>query len=91
MKQIETDRDNKERNRTVKNRKNCLSRKLASEFLEDVVPTHMIHKGIDRHQKDAMRNLKKELTDTDMTFHIDFAENYNCKFGKAIQETNRPK
>lgn len=48
----------------------------------------MMHKGIDWHQKQVMKRLKGEFRDIDLIMHIDFAENYGCKYGREIQETH---
>jgi len=73
----------------VKERACCISRELAAEFLDDVLPAYLMHRGINRHQKDIIRDLKTQLIDdTDLLIHIDFAENYSCKYGTEIQQTH---
>ncbi len=90
----EVGRDNVERTHSVKERIKCSVREMAVAFFENVLPEYMQHKRNDLHQKAALRTLKKELTETDLLLHIDFAENYACKYGQEIQEIhfggNRP-
>ena len=38
-----------------------------------------------RHQYRTLRYLRQELTHEEIIVHIDFSENYNCKYNKEIQ------
>lgn len=37
------------------------------------------------HQHHAVRQIKKTLKENEAFLHMDFSENYNCKFGQEIQ------
>ena len=82
--------DKVERVRTIKEKIYCPT-EMAVAFVEDVLPAYMLHIRNNRHQKAALRNLKTELTETDVIVHT---ENYSCKNGREILEThfgcNRP-
>ncbi|MES9881945.1 MAG: hypothetical protein ABW185_13790 [Sedimenticola sp.] len=41
-----------------------------------------------RHQYSALRQLRENLTDDDVVIHIDFSENYNCKYKTEIQSVH---
>ena len=38
-----------------------------------------------KHQYSAYQELRKHMDDTECLIHIDFAENYNCKYSEEIQ------
>ena len=48
----------------------------------------MAHTARIIHQFKAIAALKKNITDTDMILHIDFAENYSCKYGRESQSVH---
>lgn len=65
-------------------KKVCKVHELISRFSENI-PKYMSHVGNIRHQCRIMRELKKHLTEKDLLLHVDFAENYNCKYGHEIK------
>ena len=38
-----------------------------------------------RHQYRTLKNLRENLKADEIIFHIDFSENYNCKYSSEIQ------
>jgi hypothetical protein len=82
---MEVGRDGVTRRKTIKERIVCETRKMVEKFVTEVVPLYVEHKALDYHQKKTMKNLKISLTLDDVLVHIDFAENYSCKYGREIQ------
>jgi len=58
---------------------------LVRLFLNNIVPTYTQHRAVDYHQKTAIKELKNKLTMNDLVIHIDFAENYSCKYASEAQ------
>lgn len=81
----EVGRDGVERRRTLKEKIYCSTLNLVNQFLENVIPDYMQHRGIDWHQKQSMKELKSGLNDDSILLHIDFAENYSCKYSTEVQ------
>lgn len=80
----ETSRDGIEHKKTMKTRVECNLAELVDEFFNRL-PDYMAHCERDRHQKKFIRNLKKNLGPTEALIHIDFSENYGCKYFREIQ------
>ena len=41
-----------------------------------------------KHQYQSIRKLKDKLTENDIILHVDFSENYACKYEAEIQSVN---
>lgn len=82
---VEVGRDNKEHRRTAKQKIYCLLHDLVVIFLDPIFPAYVKHKANDWHQKKEIKNLKRKLTLEDLLLHVDFAENYSCKYQSEIQ------
>lgn len=41
-----------------------------------------------KHQFASVQQLKACLQDTEVVVHVDYSENYNCKWSKEIQEAH---
>jgi hypothetical protein len=83
--ETEVGSDGQKRSHTIK--KKIVSRllDLVLEFRDCVLPIYIRHRAVDMHQKNAMKLLKHGLTDNDLVIHVDFAENYSCKYAKEVQ------
>lgn len=53
--------------------------------LEAALPLFFSHIGTIAHQYQAIQNIKKNLTINDILIHVDFSENYCCKYSEEIQ------
>ncbi|XP_064618059.1 LOW QUALITY PROTEIN: uncharacterized protein LOC135482139 [Liolophura sinensis] len=71
-------------NITVKEREYGTLETLATELNNDIQrgSRHIFNIT---HQYKALRLLKNQLTDEEVMVHIDFSENYNCKYSEEIQ------
>ena len=45
----------------------------------------MKHVAYVMHQFKAIQNIKSQLMPIDGLLHIDFSENYQCKYGQEVQ------
>ncbi len=70
--------------RTAKNKIFCKGRDLVDEFFE-CLPSYMAHVGLWYFQKETVTNVRSNLTDEDIFLHLDFSENYSCKYSTEIQ------
>lgn len=41
-----------------------------------------------KHQYSALRHLRENMNDNEVIVHIDFSENYSCKYDKEIQSVH---
>lgn len=48
----------------------------------------MIHLNRIRHQYKSVKKLKENLAPNEIIVHVDFAENYNCKYAKEVQSVH---
>lgn len=53
--------------------------------LEETLPLFFKHVATISHQYQTISELKKNLTDNEVLIHIDFSENYCCKYNEEIQ------
>jgi hypothetical protein len=53
--------------------------------LDTSLPKYMSHQANKIHQYAALKLLKETLTDTEAIIHIDFSENYSCKYDEEVQ------
>ena len=70
--------------KTVKHRVDCTLYELVQHFLQ-LLPDYMTHLGNIRHQTSYIKSLKESLKENDLLLHVDFSENYACKFGREPQ------
>lgn len=82
--QMEKGRDGKSYRRKVKVRIQCTCYELVNIF-HKMLTDYMPHLGNLRHQYNSITKLKECLTDKDLLIHIDFSENYGCKWTREIQ------
>ncbi len=68
----------------VKRKVECTILELVDKF-EQILPSYMSHVGRIRHQYASMKRLKENLTAEDLFIHIDWSENYACKWTNEIQ------
>ncbi|GBP80108.1 hypothetical protein EVAR_55926_1 [Eumeta japonica] len=68
----------------VKKAINVSLRKLVLQ-LEEKLPLFFKHVATITHQYQTISELKKKLTDNEVLIHIDFSENYCCKYNEEIQ------
>lgn len=86
-KQEFVDPKTKKKRRVTKYIKNTLTvhpRRLIHELHEDL-ETFLCHERNIVHQFNALKNLKKTLTEEDVLIHMDFSENFSAKYGQEIQ------
>jgi hypothetical protein len=82
---VEEGRNKKESYRkTVKGRNYCKVYELVNLFFLEL-PKYMMHLHYIRHQYREIDKIKKNLSNEDVLIHVDFSENYNCKFHREIQ------
>lgn len=60
---------------------------LVNKF-ENIQDSFLLHNMNIKHQFDAIKELKSKLTSKDLLIHIDFAENYVCKYDTEIQSVH---
>ena len=77
--------DDKQHRRTMKYQKYCSTRNLVNKFLFEILPIYMEHVATNYHQKKAIKKLKENLSENEILLHVDFAENYSCKYATEIQ------
>lgn len=61
--------------------------KLITEMI-DTLPKFLQHKHSWYHQSKTMSNLRKQLQDGEVLIHMDFSENYMCKYNQEIQSVH---
>src|SRR5258705_8039511 len=71
----------------VKERVHCSVEDLAVLFLKEMVPMTRHIFNID-YQYETMRSLKNSLSVNECILHMDFSENYLCKYGQEIQQVH---
>ena len=72
---------------TVKEKDSGTILTLAEELNKEVqrVCRHLFNI---KHQYKTLRHLREDLTHEEIICHIDFSENYNCKYARSIQSTH---
>ncbi|XP_054259871.1 uncharacterized protein LOC128984559 [Macrosteles quadrilineatus] len=70
--------------KTTKEEITCSKKKLKILF-QSMFDKFVQHVNNIIHQHHAVRQIKKTLKENEAFLHIDFSENYNCKFGQEIQ------
>jgi hypothetical protein len=64
------------------------TKKEAFSTLEKSILKYMVHVNNIKHQHVMITNLKEQLTLNQVLIHMDFSENYGCKYGKEIQSAH---
>lgn len=64
------------------------TKKELIEELIDCIPKFLHHKHSWTHQTKTVSQIKNNLTDGEVLIHMDFSENYLCKYGKEIQSVH---
>lgn len=59
--------------------------KALFEKLHDMVPSFMQHVCNIMHQYKSIKDQKKSMKSNELLIHVDFSENYQCKYTKEIQ------
>jgi hypothetical protein len=70
--------------RLVKENKVCKMYELVQLAIE-MLPEYTYYTGNDKVQKRAVRKLREKLQPDEALLHIDFLENYNCKYASEVQ------
>ncbi|KAL4711611.1 hypothetical protein ACJJTC_003628 [Scirpophaga incertulas] len=73
--------------RTVKTAADCTKRELVNTFF-DMVPKFLKHKYNIWHQYQAIHKVKQQLKPGEVLLHIDFSENYQCKYASETQSVH---
>lgn len=71
-------------NKTLKQVIECKKRDLVVAF-EDSLKKFLKHTANMKHQFYVLDNLKKNLSSHEILIHVDFSENFNCKYASEIQ------
>ncbi|VEN35312.1 unnamed protein product [Callosobruchus maculatus] len=79
--------EEKDCQKTVKEVVESTVRELVIKFVNDL-PKYMTHLLNRIHQYNTIDKLKKKLKDSEVLIHMDFSENYNCKYGREIQSAH---
>lgn len=82
---IEEGRDRKNHRHNVKEKVESEKHAIVSKFINELMYPYMKHVGNIRHQCRVLKTRKSQLTTTDLFLHIDFAENFSCKYVREIQ------
>ena len=69
---------------TLKEKEKGTISNLVEEFHKELI-TCCIHLFNIKHQYRAIRSLKENLSEHDIILHVDFSENYKCKYDSEIQ------
>ncbi|CAH1114447.1 unnamed protein product [Psylliodes chrysocephalus] len=56
--------------------------------LKNDLPKYMLHMRNIIHQYKVINDVKNNLADNEILIHMDFSENYNCKYGEEIQSAH---
>lgn len=70
--------------RIVKVKKTLSVNEIATVFT-DLLPEYIQHTARIKHQYNAMKEVKSRCSQKCILVHIDFSENYQCKYAKEIQ------
>nr|CAI5869595.1 unnamed protein product [Callosobruchus analis] len=73
--------------RTVKESVDCSKLDMV-EHLNSSLVKFMAHSRNIVHQYNSVDQIKKRLTSEEILFHIDFSENYSCKYASEIQSAH---
>lgn len=84
-------KDGSEEEKEIKNtfletRNSSIEKLVALTF--EHLPNFAAHIFNIRHQFLTLKSLKDTLHDTDVVVHIDYSENYSCKYSREIKETH---
>ena len=69
---------------TIKDKEEGTCQQLYDEFNDSLLPIRKHIYNI-RHQYKALQTLREGLLDNEIIIHMDFSENYSCKYAKEIQ------
>ncbi|KAG8241924.1 hypothetical protein J6590_108299 [Homalodisca vitripennis] len=73
--------------KNIKENIKCTKRQLMKELIE-CLPRYMQHVANINHQYHAVDEIKKKLDYGHALLHMDFSENYNCKYAAEIQSAH---
>lgn len=73
--------------RTIKE-KQTLKRQQAVTHLNESIPKYMLHLRNISHQYSSIDTVKKNLAVDEILIHIDFSENYCCKYTEEVQSAH---
>lgn len=73
--------------KTVKETITCSKGELLNE-LKTTINYVMQHENNVTHQYKAIREIKQQLSENEAILHMDFSENYCCKYGEEIQSAH---
>lgn len=73
--------------RTVKEKIECSKEELVQQLLT-VMPKFLIHTRNINHQYKSVNYIKQNLSPNEVFIHMDFSENYTCKYATEIQSAH---
>ena len=82
------DGENKQRVVTVKEQKFCTLWDLFEKFENELTERFARHAFNIQHQYAELKKLRMSLTEDEAILHIDFSENYGCKYATEIQSVH---
>lgn len=72
---------------TTKDTFQCTILELVKSY-EEMLHPYLIHIMNIKHQHESMRSLKETLSEKDLFLHVDFSENYECKYALEPQSVH---
>lgn len=85
---------NKQQNKKGNKSENYVQENIPITYVElvnkfdNTLDSFLLHNMNIKHQFDAIKELKSNLTSKDLLTHIDFAENYVCKYANETQSVH---
>ena len=73
---------------TVKESREITIGELYLKFETDLKPRFTTHTFNIGHQYRTLRSLKEQMSADEVTVHVDFSENYTCRYGAEIQSVH---
>ncbi|CAH0404767.1 unnamed protein product [Chilo suppressalis] len=73
--------------KTVKEKVQTTKKALFEKFISNL-PVLKKHVAYMIHQIKTIQNVKQNMSTTEGLLHIDFSENYNCKYGQEVQSAH---
>lgn len=84
---IETKNGSKIKQNTCKEEITCTKHELVSKFTM-LIGQYRQHVANIKHQYQVTSGIKKSLAEDEVFVHIDFSENYHCKYGEEVQSVH---
>ncbi|CAH0550877.1 unnamed protein product [Brassicogethes aeneus] len=73
--------------KTIKEQVSCRKSELCKMF-QNSIPKFLLHTRNISHQYKTVDHIKKTLSEDEVLFHIDFSENFVCKYAEEVQSVH---